>query len=192
MKDCLLIILWMMALVSCDQRGGGTKEYFDIDSLVDRQIMALLDANASVTKTASVDSTRDRSTFTPDSAGWATELAVFRQLEVFNKPIYAESYQRLNGVEDRNSNLRITVFRATQSIPVREFKIFYQGVPAKIRKIEADIRERNALYFSARKLILELEDYEGRAILSRYRIEGVQKMILTDSVRFSISSTVNY
>lgn len=163
-----------------------------MDGLIDNQVNYLLKMNASITKSAEVDSAKDQSTFIPDSIGWTDELAVFRHLELINKPIYAQAYEVLDGVKDDNSNLTVKILNAKINVPVQQFKIFYQNDQEKVKRIEAKIMEQNSLYFTARTFTIELEDHQGLPVLSQFKVSGVQKMILRDSVRFSISSTINY
>lgn len=192
MKIHFLVFLWILALVSCQKNVTKSEKYFDMDSLIDNQVKYLLQINASVIKTASVDSARDESTFIPNEKGWSNELAVFRHLEIINKPIYASAYENVDGVKDDNSNLTVRTLNAKYNVPVVQFKIFYQGDPGKLRRIEASIVEENTLYYTSRKFSLELEDHQGQFVLSKYQVRGVQKMILRDSVKFSISSSIIY
>lgn len=192
MKFYLPTLFLAMTLLSCQQNETANHKFFDMDSLVDRQLNYLKGAKASLTKSASIDNTRDQSTFTPDSTDWANELEVFRNLELINKPIYAEAYNITDGQKDVNSNLMVRSIIAKREVPIKFFKIYYQDAPHKIRKIEASLSEQNALYFTTRTFSIELNDVKGQMTLDKYSIQGVQKMILRDSVRFLISSHVNY
>lgn len=192
MKFYLLTLVLALALLSCQQNETASQKFFDMDSLIDRQLIYLKGAKASLTKSASIDNASDQSTFTPDSAEWANELEVFRNLELINKPIYAEAYDIMDGQKDANSNLTVRSVIAKREVPIKFFKIYYQDAPHKIRKIEASLSEQNSLYYTTRKFSVELNDIKGQMILDKYSIQGVQKMILRDSVRFLISSHVNY
>jgi hypothetical protein len=192
MKICILILLNALALVSCEERKSAGNKYFDMDGLINSQVHYLLKMKASVTKTASVDSANDKATIIPDSMSWVDELAVFRNLELINKPIYAQAYEVVDGVKDDNSNLTVMTLNAKGNVPVKQFKIYYQDDREKVRRIEAHMVEQNSLYFTARKFTIELDDHQGKLALSHLNVNGIQKMILRDSVRFSISSTVNY
>lgn len=192
MKFYLPIVVLAMALLSCQQNETATRKFFDMDSLIDRQLNYLKGAKASLTKSASIDNASDQSTFTPDSAEWANELEVFRNLELINKPIFAEAYLITDGKKDINSNLTVRSIIAKRDVPIKFFKIYYQDAPHKIRKIEASLSEQNSLYFTTRTFVIELNDIKGQMVLDKYSIQGVQKMILRDSVRFLIASHVNY
>jgi len=192
MKPYWLFIFFVVVSLSCQQKEVESKKYFDIDDLIDRQIDFLIQKNSSITKTASVGNALDKSTFKPDSASWATELSVFRHLEVMNKPIYAEAFTVHDGLDDQKSNLLIRQIQSIREAPVKEFKIYYLTAPENFRKIEATITEQNVLYYTSRHLSMDFEDYNDQLILTRYDITGVQKMMLNDSVKFSITCIVEY
>ncbi len=192
MKIFLLFFLWALALVSCQQRSSTGKTFFDMDSLIDNQAKYLITKKASITKHARVDTATDKSTFTPDEEGWSNELDVFRHLELINKPIYALAYEVTNGTKDHNSNLTVMMLNAKYDVPVKQFKIYYQDDPRKLRKIEAKIEEKNSLYYTSRRFAIELDEHQGVLAFSRFNVSGVQKLILRDSVKFSISSVINY
>ena len=192
MKSYLLIIIWALAIISCQKKEVAIKKYFSVDSLIDHQVKFLIATGASVTKSAFIDNASDKSTFKPDEEGWRSELAVFRHLEIMNKPIYADSYEEIDGMEDDNSNLKVRVFNAKSNVPVKQLKIYYQTNPHVVRKIEAYLDEQNSLYYTSRRFSMEMDEFKDKLVLSQYEIQGVQKMILRDSVKFSISSVIKY
>lgn len=190
MRFSLLVVLSALAIVSCQNNSTVSKKYFDIDSLIDSQLAYLEKSGASLSKAASIDSTNDKTNFKPDSTSWAKELEVFRHLDIINKPIYVDAYTLTDGEKDANSNLTVRSFVANRETPVKSLKLYYQDSPQKLRKLEATLSEQNSLYYTARKFSMELEDVDQQMIVSRYDVRGVQKMILRDSVRFSITSKV--
>lgn len=192
MRFNLIVVLGVLAMTSCQNNTTVSKKYFDIDSLINQQLRYLEKTEASLSKMASIDSATDRSNFKPDSTSWANELEVFLHLDVINKPIYVGAYEVMDGEKDINSNLTIRSFVANREVPVKSLKLYYQGSPKKLRKLEAVLSEQNSLYYTSRKFSMEFEDVNGQAVISRYDVRGTQKMILRDSVKFSISSKIIY
>lgn len=192
MRWSVFVLFGMLALASCQHNPTASKNYFDIDSLIDKQLIYLNKAGASLSKSASIDSVKDKTSFKPDSTSWANELEVFRHLDIINKPIYVDSYTITDGEKDTNSNLMVRSFEANREIPVKFLKLYYQESPKKLRRLEAVLSEKNSLYYTTRKFSIELEDVNKLMVLSKYDVRGVQKMILRDSVRFTISSEVIY
>ena len=155
MRFSFIVIALAALFVSCQKNQTVTKNYFDIDSLIDNQLIYLRETNASLTKTASIDKDQDEATFKPDSAGWANELEAFRHLDIINKSIYVDAYEITDGKKDENSNLIVRNFQATREIPIEYFRIYYQDSPKRIRKIEASLSEQNTLYFTARTFSID-------------------------------------
>jgi len=185
MRIVNLLLAVSISVVSCERQEVNNADYFNVNELLDQQIALLSNSKTVVNKEANIDSLQEQSTFVPDSLGWANELEVFRYLEVINKPIYQGLYEQVDQ-KDEHSNLKVRVLKAKADVPVREFKIYYQDTFDHLKKIEAEIEEKNSLYYSSRKLSLQFDDM----LLSKYRISGVQKMIMRDSVRYSIESKV--
>lgn len=185
MRILNLLFAVSLFLVSCAPNDVKNVDYFNVNQLLDQQIALLSKSKTVVNKEANIDSLQEQSTFVPDSLGWANELEVFRYLEVINKPIYQGLYELVDQ-KDEHSNLKVRVLKAKAEVPVREFKIYYQDTFDHLKRIEAEIEEKNSLYYSSRKLSLQFDEM----LLSQYRISGVQKMILRDSVKYSIESKV--
>jgi hypothetical protein len=184
----LFSLLVATLLVSCQQNSQQADSYFD--SLVMAQVAHLSKAKASVTKKAALDGKEDQSTFVPDSSTWEYELGIFRQLSAFERPAYRNAYRVEDGIKDGTSNLIIRRYQATEKNPVTELRFYYFNEFKDLKKIEAIYRQQNWLYATTRHLSMEFEDVEGEPVLTGYRIEGAQKMVLGDSVRFSIRSEI--
>lgn len=166
------------------------KPYFDFDSLVNVQISYLANRKDSVHKKASIDGKEGESSFPLDSAQLAHEWDVFRQLDVINKPTYKGHYLL---TEEKDSKSNLTVRRYTcdikSSVPVVRF--YFQNDLSNLKRIESQYIEQNALYYTTRELTLSLEGTQGQIYVSDYAIKGVQKMILSDSVQFSIHAYIS-
>jgi hypothetical protein len=165
------------------------KPYFDLDSLVNQQVQQLVNARATLRKVARVGDAKDERQWQPDSAQWAREFEVFRQLDWMNRPGFKDGYT-IKTEPDTHSNLQVDVYTATRPSPVLWLKIYYLGHRSNIRKVEARYRESNALFVSERALVWELETLDRQPMLTHYRMEGYQKMIANDSVVYQIEGTI--
>lgn len=186
----LLCLLGGLLTASCKRSVDQAHTYFD--SLVVAQVKYLTKAGPSLTKMAQMDGKGDQATFVPDSAAWKNELDVFRQLALFERPAYKDAYQLTDGLEDAKSNLLIRQFVANRDIPITELKFYYYKHVGNLKKIESVYRQANPLYATSRRLVLEFEEISGRPVLSAYAIDGVQKMILSDSMKFSIQAKITF
>jgi len=177
-------------LISCESRTISKKTYLDIDSLINAQINSLVAAKARVSKTATLGDVKDQSEFLPDSLGWATELDVFRQLDVINKPTNKDAYLITDSEKDTNSNLTTRSYQAKSELPVRLLKLYYYKDLKNLKKIEALFAEKNTLYYSKRSLTMDFDEIAGNNMLINYSINGTQKMIVSDTVRFTVQCAI--
>jgi hypothetical protein len=175
---------------ACNQQPENVKMYFNFDSLVNMQLEHLVRKNAVIEKKAVMGIHKDDSVFTPDSITWENELEIFRHLDVINKPVNTRIYVIKDGIADDRSNLTIRTYQATRNAQVRELKFYYQDTFDKLRKIEAVTNEFTTLYSNTRNLSMEFDQINSQVLLSRYAIEGRQKMILSDSVHFRVDVKV--
>lgn len=183
-------LLFLMA-ASCSQEQKSTQKFFDFDDLIDDQISQLSLRIGVLDKEVDMGGEKSDSTFLPSAKGWESELEIFRQLEMINKPMYRDAYKIEDPVEDTKSNLKIRQYTAVSS-PVPLVKFFYQNELSQLKKIEASVTKSNLLYSTGRVLLMEFEDEEGKPLLFRYSVIGFQKMILSDTVRFSVSGQIDW
>src|SRR6185369_12552500 len=182
----------VVLLFSCNRQNlKYDKSYFDFDSLVNNQVQQIASAKARVIKKTFLNGKNDSTILLPDTTHWKHELDAFQQLDVINKPLFKGNYQAINQ-EDDHSNLLVRSFTTKMKSPVPEVKFFYQDGFKKLKKIESVFNESNVLYSTSRKLTLEFEEQQGIAMIKRYRVQGFQKMILSDSVAFSIEGKLLY
>lgn len=188
----LIIIISVLTFTRCNQANQKyDKPYFDFDSLIAVQERALVDRHTTLNKKVMLDGEGDSSTQQLDSVIIAHELDVFRQLDIINKPLYSKTYKITDGEKDKQSNLFKRQYIALVPSPVPFITFYYQGTPDQLRKIESFYQESNTLYSTQRKLTLEFEGSTGGLLLSRYKLAGGQKMILTDTVQFSIEGILH-
>lgn len=187
----IFVVAITALITSCSKPAPQAKKTFvDIDSLINEQLAVLHERNYALAKAVEVGTDRDETRYTPDSAQWKIELEIFRQIDQINKPTFKDAYQ-VSDARDTNSNLTVTTLQATRPTPVSMLKIYFLRGRQDIRKIEAIVKDDNPVYRNDRKLTIELEPVNEQLILHRYRIEGSQKMIMNDSVRFVIAGEVS-
>lgn len=185
----------LLAMPGCN-RGNlkYDKPYFDFDSLVTAQIKLVGLSNDSINKIAIIDGKTDVSQFMTDTAALKNELEIFRQLDVINKPLFKDAYSFEGDEKDAKSNLQVRTYRLKNSAKVKSavpyVRFFFLQDFQHLKKIESLFTESNSLYSSHRNLSMEFDDIGKTNKLKRFSISGFQKMILNDSVRFSIEGIV--
>lgn len=190
MQRTLFFVGSLFLLASCNKSNlKYEKPYFDFDSLINVQSADLIKAGTLLSKSVSLNGKQDQSSIQTDSTLMAHELDVFRQLDVINKPLYKTAYEILDGDKDSRSNLRIRTYKAKNPSPVPFITFYYLNDWKHLKKIESVYQENNTLYLTERHLQLEFDDVVGTLLLSRYEVTGKQKMILSDTVLFSIEGS---
>src|SRR5690606_6607746 len=187
----LMLFFTASCLLSCVTNPPQVASYYPVDSLLDHQIDALLQSQASIRKVGMLDQKEMKMEFTPDSAAWLKELNVFINLNVLNKSINQGAYEIQDGTLDTKSNLKIKSFTAKENLPVEYLKLFYEGTLSNLRKLEARYSESNSMYESTRFLYMEFEDINNTPLLTYYSIVGGQKMFLGDTVQYTINTAVS-
>jgi hypothetical protein len=189
-KNILLVLLLATSIIACKQANlKYDKPYFDFDSLVNIQIKKISNTKDSVRKDAVIDGKQDHSSFVIDSTRLAHEWDVFRQLDVINKPLYKGNYEITEG-KDTKSNLQVRTYQSKIKSPVPYLRFYFHNSFQNLKKIESNYQEENALYFTKRDLMMVLDDQSGEPLIKSYSITGSQKMILSDSVKFSIHGSI--
>jgi hypothetical protein len=185
---CLIVLAVFFA--GCES-GKETSSLYSIDSLVSAQVIALAEAKAILHKEATLGNRTDRSVYTPgDTTAWTNELDIFRHLQQINKPVNRDSYIVDDGLYDPGSNLMVKAFTSTRQLPVMSMRIYYDNAIKKPRKIEALYEEENSLYKSSKLLRMEFQQVNNKTVLTSYTIHGGQKMVLGDSVTFSVKGKI--
>jgi hypothetical protein len=186
---CLLIkrasILFVVVLFGCSQqKRSTTATFYDIDSLVNVQVKAL--QGFTLNKSVQINGKNEKTSFVPDSLQWVHELDIFRQLAEINKASFRDAYV-ITDSRDPNSNLTVRELKSNRPVPVSSVKFYFLRTLNDLRRIEATLTQENALYVNDRNMTLELNDVHK---VHSYRIEGAQKMVMSDSVRFIIAGDV--
>ena len=178
-------------LAACSSKQKSSEKYFDFDGLINAQISELSERKRVLDKSAQLKGVQSDTTFVPDTEGWEAELDLFRQLEVLNKPTHQKTYRVEGPLDDSKSNLKIKQFYAgSNSLPF--IRIYYLTELRKVKKIEAVVSESNVLYAGSQRLTMEFEEEDGRPMLIRYGVSGFQKLVMRDTVNFSVHGQIDW
>jgi hypothetical protein len=193
MQKIFLVMIFCLASVLTEcERQQSSENLYPIDSLLNEQIKAFQKAGVRLSKEASLKNKVDIKSYQPkNSLAWTEELDVFFQLSAINKPGNETNYIIDNELFDPGSNLTVKALTATQNLPVRSLRVFYDNNPLEPRKIEAIFQEGNVLYSTSRNLLLEFQQVNNKNLLTSYSIDGVQKMVLSDSVHFVVRARID-
>ena len=188
----LLVLLLPIFMLSCEGvTPASSDEYFDVSGLLEDQYELLSTGRAALSKLAIMGDDTAVVQISPDSVRWKDELVIFERIDI-NKPKWRGQYQVITE-EDKFSNLQVRTFiTENKQAEVKYLKLYYLGEVANLRRIEAEWQENNPIYKSQRKLTLLFEDISGDIVISGYRIDGEQKMMLQEAVSFKIEVEATY
>ncbi len=183
------VLLALMA--ACAEEKKSTNKYFDFDKLLDQQITLLTEQKRMLVKSASLGDAPQDTVFQPSKQGWERELEGFRLLETINKPAFQKSYKVADAIEDPASNLKIHEFTSDQA-RVTSIRLYYHNDLSHLKKVECDIVQQNLLYSNKDELTMRFDEENGKTVLTGYSMDGYQKLVLGDTVRFSVKGTVKW
>lgn len=185
-----VFILFLMACNSGENPGQRKISlYFDLEGLVKDQLVLLDSLNPVVNKKTVIDGIEESDQLKMDSISWARELEIFIQSDI-NKPVLQDSYA-ISETEEGNQKIKIFEAKNKEKLGVEYLKIYYDG--DILKKVESLYKEKNTLYNSQRKMIMNFEaKADDIPILASYTVEGKQKMILKDSIYFEVRASLSY
>lgn len=155
--------------------------YFDVKGFLDKQVVELNRRQPTVEKQVRL---RDGKTETTrvTKTDWAKELQIFYQADI-NKPALRGVYEVKN-VNQSAATGELYQRKAGIDATVRE--LFVERTTGYPETISATVIQDNPLFYSEKKLSLRAN---ARGIES-YSVEGIQKLVLFDTVRYSVQTRI--
>ncbi|WP_421892294.1 hypothetical protein [Marinoscillum sp.] len=181
MKNFFLPVIVLMLVLACGenrQSAVALKVYFDLDSLLDRQVEILSKKEAILTKRVEMDGQKETLAQQPDSAQWESEFVIIRDFNL-NKSHYVGAYGTTSGSDYIKYTLEDDI-----NAPVKVFEVFRPE--GQVERIVSNYYEDKSIYQHRRNLELTFENGQ----LSAYQIKGFQKMILKDTIQYTISGKI--
>lgn len=151
--------------------------YFDVKGFLDTQTKLLTQRRPAVEKQVAL---RDGNTETTrvENVDWSKELQIFYQADI-NKPA-------LRGAYEAQPDGAGQVYRRKAGIENIVDQLQVTNTDPQNGTIEAVLTQDNPLFFSRKTLVLQ---YSG-GLLRSYKVQGVQKLILFDTLRYSATVRV--
>ncbi|WP_188557134.1 hypothetical protein [Hymenobacter glacieicola] len=114
---------------------------------------------------------------------WAKELQIFQQADI-NKPALRGLYQVDSATTAEGLTRRSYRRQPGTEHPVEQLTVLSEG--AVVREMTATVAQDNPLVYSAKTMTLRCQNGQ----VASYQVRGVQKLVLFDSVRYSVQSRV--
>ncbi|PVY40412.1 hypothetical protein [Pontibacter virosus] len=117
---------------------------------------------------------------------WEKELAIFQEVDL-SRPALRDFYREERHSLPNGSTVSIFTKDAEAAAPVDRLQLTISP-SQKLESLEAMVLEENLLFYSKRNISLSAEPGTGN--LSSYRVEGVQKLIFGDSLRYRVDANL--
>ena len=184
-----LLLILALAFTACERPAPrateGTANGFNLSQYLQGQIAAMQTQKPMVLKSVSTGN-QPVETLETDQVDWEDELAVFEQLDL-NKPTLQEYYSKRR-LPLEGGGYAIEYRKLKDTEPLVHYLQLNFGPDQKLQQVQAVLQDKNPLFFSRRKVHLQTDSGNGN--ISSYRIEGVQKLIFSDSLRFRVDANL--
>lgn len=184
---CLFFLIVTCACENTAEESRRFSAYYDVDSLINAQLVLYSDMSVKVQKTAELNSATDTTTYFADSLRLAQELNVFRKANI-NKPAFEGLYSQSDSTSDGKRIVTYEPVEEDNDLEVKYLQLTYSG--DHLIKVDARVEEDHWLYDSRRILQLELNPDQAPGFITNYFIEGTQKMILRDRSNFIVEADI--
>lgn len=177
----IFFLLITILIGSCAENKKAARDlrvYFDLDSLLDQQVIKLSEGGFVVEKTVTMDGESETQTGVFDSAGWAGAFAIVRDFDL-NKPYNVGAYTETRS----GGTLNYELTDKTLDAPVQYFTLVDSD---SLLEISSEYFEDKSIYQHRRKLHLKFKD----DLLVKYEIRGFQKMVMKDTIYYRIAGEV--
>lgn len=187
-KQHILFAALAILTFSCEQpvpRTDSASGFYDVSAYLQKQKNYLRQTQPKLEKTVQ---TGDKAAETTEitQTDWEDELAIFEEADL-RKPSLRDYYTRQEeALPDGGITIRYEKIKDIET-PIQYLRL--QLTPARtLQHLEASFLEKNALFYSNRTASLSVDSASGN--ISSYQIEGVQKLIFSDSLRYAIKANL--
>jgi hypothetical protein len=157
--------------------------YFDLRGLLDAQARQLDARHAAVEKEVRLRQEAPETTRVP-AVKWTDELQLFYQADI-NKAALRGAYA-LDSATVPGLGLRRTYTLRPGFPRAAVLQLAVTGPASQPARIEARLRQDNALFYGAKSLTMSFDHGQLRT----YGVSGVQKLVLFDSLRYRTTARV--
>jgi hypothetical protein len=117
---------------------------------------------------------------------WEKELAIFQEVDL-SRPALRDFYEEERHTLPNGNTVSIFTKDAQSAAPVQRLQLTVSPFQ-KLEHLEATVLEENMLFYSTRNITLTADPGSGN--LTSYRVEGVQKLVFGDSLRYVIDANL--
>lgn len=191
MRRAVRLIGFLLLTTACSQEQEAAQAgqparkplYFDVKGFLDNQVTLLTQRKPTVEKQVMLRDGQVETTQV-EQVDWAKELQIFYQADI-NKPALRGAYEAVETPVGDTVTI-VQVYRRKPGIEnaVDQLRVGKNDTQSGL--IEATLTQDNPLFFSRKVLALQYQN----GLLKSYRVQGVQKLIMFDTLRYSATVTV--
>jgi hypothetical protein len=163
----------------------GAEPAYDLTAYLQEQTARLQQQQPPVLKSVTTKG-QPPETIQMDEVDWEKELAIFQEVDL-SRPALRDFYREERHTLPNGSTVSIFTKDAQAAAPVERLQLTVSPFQ-KLEHLEAVVLEENLLFYSKRNITLSAEPGSGN--LTSYRVEGVQKLVLGDSLRYRIDANL--
>ena len=155
--------------------------YFSVKGFLDTQMVNLNRRQPAVEKQVRLRDGKLETTRVTKT-DWSKELQIFYQADI-SKPALRGTYEIAKAPPSAGAG---TVYKRKSAVDTPVDELFVGGAISQPEMIAATIVQNNPLFYSQKKLRLQVNPQGLRS----YSVEGIQKLVLFDTVRYSVRTRV--
>ena len=167
-----------------------TDTYFDINGLIDGQILLLDSISPVLYKEATINGDVESEVVPKlDSLGWTKEIGIFKSADI-NLPTLSDSYTTN---EESGDDVQVVTYKSKspKDTEVDSLQIVFIN-DQRPQIVRAYLFNKNVLFSSRKQLLMEFSNEGNQPILRRYTMRGWQKMISKDSTSFVLQGEIRF
>lgn len=185
----ILLLGLLLAIAACEQPTPPVtaegEDAFNLTAYLEQQQERLQAEQPMVLKSVTTEG-KPTETIQTSAVDWEDELSVFLDADL-NRPALQEYYTRQEQVLD-NGNIVVEFNRVEEAEPLVHYLRLELTSDRVLRQLDALIQDQNMLFYSRRNIQLSADPSSGN--ISGYRVKGVQKMMLSDSLHYQIHANL--
>lgn len=176
-------------LVACERpappASTGQATIFDLTGYLQEQTARLQQEQPPVLKSV-IAKGQPTETLQMEEMDWEKELAIFHEVDL-SRPALRDFYKEERHTLPNGSTVSVFTKDPEAATPVDRLQLTVSPAQ-KLERLEAVVLEENMLFYSKRNISLDADPASGN--LSGYRVEGVQKLIFGDSLRYRVDANL--
>ena len=185
----IFILVLLLATTACERPAPPTsaeaEASYNLTTYLQQQIERLQAERPNVLKSVSTEGA-ETETIETSQVDWKDELAVFEQADL-NRPALEEYYTKKERVLE-NGSIVVEYNRVEDAEPLVHYLRLELTPDRKLKQLNALLQDQNVLFYSRRNVQLNANPATGN--ISGYRVEGVQKLVLSDSLHYRVDANL--